>query len=63
MQQQAPKGCEMSKDLAGIVAAGAKNSADPVATTPLQRASGKASVRLHMPDLRLSGTTAPQELC
>ena len=53
----------MGKDLADIVAAGAEDGEDRVADAAFQRASGQATVALHVADLRLDGASPPEEPC
>ncbi len=47
-------------DHADIVAAGADDSEDRIADAALPRASGKATVAFHVPDLRLDGASSPR---
>ena len=51
----------MGEDLADIVTAGAEDGEDRIADAAFQRASGQATVTLHMPDLRLDGASSPEE--
>lgn len=53
----------MGEDLADIVTTSAEDGEDYVADAALQRASGQASVGLHVPDLRLEGTSSREALC
>ena len=63
MKQQEQKSPEVGEYLADIVTAGAEDGKDCVADAALQWAPGKTSVGLHVPDLRLDGTSSPEELC
>ena len=52
----------MGEDLADIVAAGAEDGEDRVADAAFQRASGQATVALHVADLRLDGAAVAEQL-
>ena len=61
VKQQEQKSPEVGEDLADIVTAGAEDGEDRIADAAFQRASGQATVTLHMPDLRLDGASSPEE--
>lgn len=62
LKEQGQKRPEIDQDLADIVATGAKDGEDSITDAAFQRASGKASVRLHVADLGLDGAAPLQEL-
>ena len=51
----------MGEDLADIVPAGAEDGEDRVADAAFQRASGQATIAIHVPDLRFDGASPPEE--
>lgn len=61
-EESEQKGSEVGEDLADVVPAAAEDGVECVTDRPFEGASGEATIRLHVADLRLDGAASPHEL-